>query len=845
MTTVALPLMSDDDLQRANAARGEEEGFGALSTEKGNLPLVALDVRAQITGLLAQVTLTQTFANPFDQRLEATYIFPLPSRGALTRLQLQIAERTIDGVLKERGEAREIYDQAITDGHRAAIAEEERPGVFTLRVGNLDAHERATVTLNLTVPLTYEDGEATFRFPLVVSPRYIPGRPLNDQDVGSGIAHDTDRVPDASRISPPILLPGFPNPIQLGIEVELDPAGLEVGQLCSSLHAVTHSERSGGRTHVKIHPGERVNRDFILRFPVAPSGISTGLVRARDEKGETFALTLVPPADLASTVRRREVVFVLDRSGSMSGWKMVAARRALGRMVDSLNGEDSFTVLTFDHEVQVLPPLLGTALARATDRARFMAVENLGRVEARGGTELREPMLQAISLLNSESGGGDRILVLVTDGAVGNEDELLASLAPRLKSVRVFTVGVDQAVNEGFLRRLAALGGGSCELLESEDRLDAAMDRIHRRIATPVLEGLRIEFENATPEADTMVPARLPALFVGSPLTVTGRLTGVTPGAEVHARVTATDALGQPWSTRVSARMVDSAAPGVTWARGALRTLEDRYLLEPSSALEQRIVSLSLDHGVLCRFTAFVAVDRSEKVEIKKPLHQVTQAVELPDGWMPMSAPASAGTPPQARERSKRLLGGLMASIGGAGVGRQAAPPRMARKEMPDEAPQELDVAPLELDDETPFEDSASAGQTIETAPIPGFGQDALAPLDSMQAPVLRAYRQRASVLVSQLEAKPDLVGLRATWMALKTLIEDLVSIAPESDELPALRSLMLGLQAELMREPRDVQALVAALVAGLKAFADGADEVRTGETSEPKPRKSFWRLPF
>src|SRR5262249_8818259 len=213
-----LPTLTEEDL--ALLAPLPDAGLGALRTEEGCLPLKSVDVRARIDGLLVQIELRQTFVNTFGRPLEATYIFPMPDRAAVTRFRLEVAGRVVEGELKERGQARRDYDEAIQRGNRAAIAEEERAGVFTVRVGNLPPGEAASVQLTLTGPLPYSDGEATFRFPLVVAPRYIPGMPLPGPDVGSGTAPDTDAVPDASRITPPVLLPGFPNPLQLSIAAE-------------------------------------------------------------------------------------------------------------------------------------------------------------------------------------------------------------------------------------------------------------------------------------------------------------------------------------------------------------------------------------------------------------------------------------------------------------------------------------------------------------------------------------------------------------------------------------------------------------------------------------------------
>src|SRR5215468_1505306 len=225
MTLHVAPLDETVADRETDRQTDREAGLGALATERGNLPLDMVAATVAITGLLGSLEVSQGFRNPFDVPLEATYIFPLPDRAAVTAMRMMADGRTVDAELKERGQARAEYDRAVAEGQRASIAEEERPDVFTMRVGNILPGERVTVSLSLAGPLSYEDGEATFRLPLVVAPRYIPGDPLQST-VGDGYAPDTDAVPDASRITPPILLPGFPSQVRLSIGVDLDPAGL-------------------------------------------------------------------------------------------------------------------------------------------------------------------------------------------------------------------------------------------------------------------------------------------------------------------------------------------------------------------------------------------------------------------------------------------------------------------------------------------------------------------------------------------------------------------------------------------------------------------------------------------
>ncbi|WP_156687455.1 DUF4349 domain-containing protein [Mycobacterium sp. Marseille-P9652] len=628
--TVRITSMSDADAGRV--AAGDEAGVGALHTDRGNLPLERLDVRADITGLTSQVELTQTFRNGFDVPLEATYVFPLPDRGAVTGMRMIADGRVVEADLREREAARQEYDDAIASGRRASIAEEERPDVFTMRVGNIMPGERVSVTITLVSPLAYEDGDATFRFPLVVAPRYIPGEPLSDIAAGDGYADDTDAVPDASRITPPVLLPGFPHPVALSIDVGIDPAGLALSEVRSSLHAVSTED---GR--IRVHPGERANRDFVLRLRYGTEAISDALVLVSDPEGDegTYQLTVLPPVSGAPP-RPRDLVLVLDRSGSMAGWKMVAARRAAARIIDTLTSGDRFAVLTFDDHID-RPEGLPEALVEANDRNRFRAVEHLARVDARGGTELLTPLRQALTMLRGAP-GRDAVVILVTDGQVGNEDQILRELTGDMRRVRVHAVGIDQAVNAGFLGRLAGIGGGRCELVESEDRLDEAMEDIHRRVGAPLVHSIALRGEGLEIIPDTISPARLPDLFPGVPFVLSGRYRGSAAGS---LALQGTTGKGN-WSVTVAGQRREAPAVTAQWARAHVRDLEDRYAVGPGEDLEKRIIDTSLRFGVLCRFTAFVAVDSRTVADGGAP-HRVMQPVEAPAGWKPQPGPYHAG----------------------------------------------------------------------------------------------------------------------------------------------------------------------------------------------------------
>lgn len=748
MSSAPLPVFVDD------AAPNPDAGFGGLKTFRGLLPLTELDVQARLDGLLARTRVRQTFVNVHAEPLEATYLFPLPDRAAVTGFRLEVAGRVVEGELKEREQARREYAEAMKAGRRASLAEEERPGVFTLKVGNLPPGESARVTLTLVGPVAFADGEASYRFPLVIAPRYTPS------------VSAPSPLPGIEEVSPPVLLPGLPNPVRLNVTVESHASGLPANDFRCSLPALAEwSDTEPGLRRFRVLPGERLDKDFVLRFRVAADAIVTSLACQPDESGEggTFALTVVPPASAGAAQKPRDLVFVLDRSGSMGGWKMVAARRALAQIVDTLTPADRCTVLAFDDRIEQ-PRLGDDGLVPATDHFRFRLTEFLAGIDARGGTELAQPLERALVLLGSGRPGRRRLLVLLTDGQVGNEDQILGRLGTELREqqVGVFTLGIDQAVNEAFLRRLAALGGGSCEVVDSADRLDEVMKTVHRRLGDPVLTKLELAGEGVSIAADSLSPARLPDLYPGAPLVLLGRYKGQPAG---RLLVSARDEADEVWTEAVPAAPAFDAALAPCWARAHLRDLEDRLVCGQGlpDELAKRITELSLRYGVLCRFTAFVAVDVKEVVNAGGRVTRVTQPVEFPAGW-------------ESEERTEgfpllhAMLGSVLSSNSAPGGGAGGYPSLLARTRA-----LRCAIIPEECDTEEVVSYLA-------------------APFDAT------AYRQRAGELLDRLTAgagnRPR--ALKALRVQLEALLADLKSVGAPAAELAALEKWLTDAQTML-----------------------------------------------
>ncbi len=816
MTALPIVLMTEDEV--AGYGRRDDVGFGALRTERGLLPMTAMDVDARVAGVMASIDVAQTFVNTTATPIEATYIFPLPDRAAVTRFRMNVGGRVIEGVVQERGWAREQYEEAIAQGHRAAITEEERPGVFTLRVGNLMPGESATVRLTLVGPLAVDDGEVTFRFPLVVAPRYMPGYDLGGEQAGLGSASDTSLVPDASRISPPRLLPGCPNPVRLGIRVALEDH--RIRDVSSSLHTVTTSHRDA---HVvELGAAERLDRDFILRWRIDGQELTSSLVCCDDSDGDggTFMMTLVPPSTLAVSQKPRDVVFVIDRSGSMQGWKMLSARRACARMIDTLTSRDRFHVIAFDNVVEVLPE---SRMTYATDRARYRAVEELTKVQARGGTELALPLQLAVRTLAGGHDDRERVIVLVTDGQVGNEDQILREITPLLRGVRVFTLGIDQAVNAGFLKRFANTSGGLCELVESEDRLDDVMAKVHRRIGTPVATELRLDARGMNLEWSTITPMRLPDVYAGAPVTVFGRYKGPAP-ANACLALEGTS-YGEPLRLELARESTTTAtAPAIaaSWARAHIRDLEDRYAVGEAS-LEHEIVRVSRRFAVLSRFTAYLAVDRSAVVNRGGGLVQVVQAVEEPAEWgggyggpvggLASTLPAPRAMPAAAAmSRTPALMSPRPTEAAPMSPPMSSAPPMpMSRRppggSAPPSAPPRPSPGPMRPASGRP---SASFPPTRELERAP----------DSASDP--SAYLVSLSVLARELAAQVGAPhALRLVRERLKQWVEDVRSVGGHTALADAVAahverlSLALSQSTELAVEVQEVAAALLAIAQG------------------------------
>jgi Ca-activated chloride channel family protein len=636
---------------------------GTAPAEPLQLPLQHTEVHIQVTGFVARATVTQQYTNPFAEPIEAVYVFPLPHQAAVDDMTMRIGDKTIRGEIKEREAARRIYRQALQEGRRAGLLEQERPNIFTQSVGNILPGDEIRIQISYVDILDYrDDGAFELVFPMVVGPRYIPGTPTGPDG--------TDQVPDASRISPPVLRPGERSGHDIALTVALD-AGLEIHGIHSSSHAVEITEQGGNRRQIRLHPSDTLpNKDFILRYQVAGDAPELAVISHHDPRqGGYFTLLALPQrvVDDAATVAR-DLIFILDTSGSMRGQPLEASRRAMDRLISGMRPGDRFNVVRFAGDTGTL-----WSAPRAHSQEHIAAARAfVAGLRGGGGTELRRGLLEA---LGQPSGAGRiRIAVLLTDGYVGNDEEILRTIEQERRGARVFTLGVGSSVNRALLDRAADVGRGEAFYLRQDEAAATVIERFFRRVDRPNLADLEIDWNGL--DVTDLTPARLPDLWAGQPLRLHGRYRqGGT------ARVTVRGLLGsQPYQRSLTVTLPrnqpDNALMAKVWARARVRELMLERVRSGASreALQAQVTALGLKYRMLTQWTAFVAVEERQ-VRQDGTLRRVVQPVELPEGMdyegvFGDLAPSPAPVAPITRMRSSVFQG-----LGGA---KTAAPPAAA-----------------------------------------------------------------------------------------------------------------------------------------------------------------------
>lgn len=592
----------------ADWVKGARSGSLVLRTQDGGKLSAGTGLGTQIeiaiTGTIARASVKQKFANPSEDWVEGVYVFPLPDDAAVDHMRILTDGRVIEGQIQEKEEARKTYEAAKAEGKRAGLVEQERPNVFTTSIANIRPESEVTVEIEYQQSVRLEDGEFSLRVPTVVAPRYLPGH----ADLEAATPAET-------------------HPFE--IEIDLAP-GFDVATLESPYHPI--ETKDGGHSyHVTLAEGPLpADRDFVLQWTPMPGQEPDAVIFSETLGSKTYALMMVTPpfeAPLDPTPMPREVVYVIDTSGSMAGASMLQAKSALAFALERLRPEDRFNVIQFNSVTDALYDRPQAAHPARVEEA----LEYVAGLTADGGTEIAPAMRLALVADDRASRNALRQVVFLTDGSVGNEAQLLEELKAGLGESRVFAIGIGSAPNTWFMRKLAQLARGTFTHIGDPGEVAEKMTALFHKLESAVLADVRIEL----PEGQDveMYPYEVPDLYAGEPVVVVLELDAPFERASV-AGWTA----DSPWQVNLDSGDVEDR-PGVhaLWARKAIEErMDDRLGTRDEKMLAElrgEIVDLAIDHHLVSAYTSLVAVDVTPERYADEPLVPHSLGAKLPPGW--------------------------------------------------------------------------------------------------------------------------------------------------------------------------------------------------------------------
>jgi Ca-activated chloride channel family protein len=611
---------------QSRATQGSLQIVDPNGKPKAACPLKHTDVKAEISGFLSRVVVTQEFENPFTEKIEAVYTFPLPQNAAVDDMTMIVGDRTVRGKILRREEAQAVYEAAKANGQTASLLDQDRPNIFTQSVANILPGEQIKITISYVETLKYEDGAYEFVFPMVVGPRYVPGSATGAK--GNGFAPDTDRVPDASRITPQPAPEGMRAGHDISFDLTLD-AGVTIDALSAKTHEVDVERLDDHRAHIRLKDLSTIpNKDFILRYDVAGRKMQDALLTHRGDKGGFFTLILQPPERVtAEDVMPKELVFVLDTSGSMSGFPIEKAKETMKLALDNLYPSDTFNLITFAGDEHILFP----EPVPATKENLRKAQKFLESREGGGGTE----MMKAIkaSMDPSDSQDHVRIVCFMTDGYVGNDMEIIGEVQKH-PNARVFAFGIGSSVNRFLLDNMAKYGRGEVEYVGLNDDGSAAARRFHERVRNPLLTDISIDW-NGLPVAD-VYPKSIPDLFSAKLVILTGRYTASGRAViKLKGKMSGRDFVREiPVDFSDSQTQHDVLA--TLWARTKVDDLMSQDFNGAQQGtmredVKQAVTQLGLDYRLMTQFTSFVAVEEMIVTDGGQP-RRIDVPVEVPEG---------------------------------------------------------------------------------------------------------------------------------------------------------------------------------------------------------------------
>ena len=634
LSSISVKANDVDHNNMASVVRNFDElGQGTLLFKQNNQYKKAaqlnIDVAMNITGMINRVSVIQSFSNTTDDWQEGVYVFPLPENAAVDHMRLRIGERIIEGQIKEKQEAKKVYQQAKKQGKQAALTEQERPNIFTTSVANIPPHETVKVEIEYQQIVNYDNGAFSLRFPMVVGPRYIPGKQRIAGFAGTGWALNTDEVADAARITPLVLAPGSQRKNTVSLKVVLD-AGLALEKVHSPYHDIELDKQAD---HYQIQLKQEstlANRDFELIWQPNASDAPKAALFTEELNGETYALIMmVPPTVDKTETLSREIIYVIDTSGSMGGQSIIQARAALELALMRLKPGDRFNVIQFNSFTSQLftqPELLTqTSLQQALNYVRSL--------EAGGGTEMATALHAALA--NQTTSNSLRQVIFMTDGSIGNEQALFEIIQKELGHSRLFTIGIGSAPNSHFMDRAANFGRGTHTHIGKIDEVQTRMQNLFEKIENPVLKDINIDWSHVNKQTKSIPakieswPQKLSDLYRGEPLLITAKADQLPNVINISGEIA-----NNSWSSRLELNGGKNRhGISTLWARSKIAALMEQKRDAEFESIKQLIIDTALEHHLVSKFTSLVAVDVTPIRPLDKILDSHAIPTHLPAGW--------------------------------------------------------------------------------------------------------------------------------------------------------------------------------------------------------------------
>ena len=561
---------------------------------------------------------------------------------------MRVGERVLEGRIMEKEEAQKTHEQAVREGKKSTLLVQNRPNIFTSRVANIGPGEEIAIEIQYQQTVQVSGGVFSIRYPLVVGPRYIPGQPIAKSELTAlattetGWALNTDQVPDAAEITPLVDLTGtIDSPVEMTIDLA---AGLPLARIDSLYHKIVTEEQADSHYLIRLESAVEADRDFVLEWQATES-TATRAAMFSEKNGENqyMQLLIMPPHKLVSTPVPREVVLVLDISGSMAGQSIEQARGAVSMALQRLSERDRFNIVVFSNSAKTLFDESKPADKQSLAKARRF-VDNL---KADGGTEMKPALLLALD--GSRRHERIRQVVFLTDGAVGNEDELLELIHRRLGDSRLFTVGIGSAPNSYFMSRAATMGRGTHLYIGKQSEVKEQMLELFTKLETPAITDLELDLGGDINNAE-VYPSPLPDLYHGEPLVLY-----IRTGWEIPRVLLKGKNQGVGWQVAVDTTSFGARAGiGALWARQKIRNQMESLALGAESTEVRKVVrTTALEHHLVSKYTSLVAVDTTISRPARENVDQAPVPTLLPQGWQPQ---AVFGGGPQTATSSQLLI---------------------------------------------------------------------------------------------------------------------------------------------------------------------------------------------